>query len=314
MSDGKRVEILLAVYNNADYLADFLDSLLAQDFDDFHILASDDASNDGSLEILESKAPLFRNGINIIRREDRSGSAKANFSFLMERSTGDYILWADADDIWKPEKVRLFVEAISELEATAGPETPLFVYSDVSVTDGSLNVLSESYWQFKKIDPQTSRSLSKTLICVPMLGCASIINRALLEKAIPVPLDLVTGHDWWTLLVAVTFGQARSIPQKTMYYRLHGSNSSIPQKVSFFSYLRAKSPAAGVSRRLMLRRLQAQALLSAFEKDLPAQQLATIRSFLDSEHHGFLKRRLFYIKNNFLYPDFPRSLALLVFG
>ncbi|WP_260926823.1 glycosyltransferase [Novosphingobium sp. 9] len=130
------VDILLATYQNARYLPALMDSLAAQTRRDFRLLVSDDCSNDGSADIVESYADRF-DRFELIRRASPSGSAKANFSFLLERADADYVLFADADDVWDHDKVERTLAMLESGNAQFGSGTPHYVFSDVRLIDGN---------------------------------------------------------------------------------------------------------------------------------------------------------------------------------
>src|SRR5439155_22468886 len=55
-------------------------------------------------------------------------------------------------------------------------------------------------------------------------GCASLINRSLLEIALPLPPAAVL-HDWWITACAAAFGTIRYLPEPLVLYRQHGRNA-----------------------------------------------------------------------------------------
>ena len=91
------VSIGLPVYNGERYLKECLDSLLAQTFDDFELIISDNASTDRTEEICreyatrEKRIKYFRNDANI--------GVNRNFNRLFQLSSGEYFKWACADDV-----------------------------------------------------------------------------------------------------------------------------------------------------------------------------------------------------------------------
>jgi glycosyltransferase involved in cell wall biosynthesis len=99
-------DVILAIRNGERYLPAMLDSLLSQTTRNFNVLARDDGSSDGTFEILEKYKPKFDGRLNVIMGEP-SGSFVANFGILMRETKADYVLFADHDDVWKPEKVEL---------------------------------------------------------------------------------------------------------------------------------------------------------------------------------------------------------------
>jgi len=109
--DTPKVSIGLAVYNGEDYLAAALDSLLAQTYEDFELLISDNCSTDATGEICRSYASRDRR-ITYVRQERNIG-ASANFNYVFEHSDCDYFKWAAADDICAPELLAQLVETLN---------------------------------------------------------------------------------------------------------------------------------------------------------------------------------------------------------
>lgn len=314
MSDRPSVELLLASYNNEAYVAELMQSLARQTYSDFTLIVSDDCSQDRTLSIIEEHASTLRNPVRVLRRTSPSGSAKANFASLMSVAQADYVLFVDADDVWKEDKVEKTISWLMEAEALLGANVPIYIFSDVHVADKEGKVVHESYTRFKKLKPRVVERLSQLLVCAPMLGCASGMNRALLDKSTPVPCDAVTGHDWWALLVAAVFGRVIYRPERTMFYRLHGENSSGPKQVSLTKYALSGGKREKVQRGMAMRRKQAQALLDVFGSALPEQARRSIESFVRTGSQGFIHRRISLLAGGYLYPDLPRNVALMAAG
>ena len=57
------------------------------------------------------------------------------------------------------------------------------------------------------------------------LGSTMMVNRALLEAALPFPSGAAY-QDWWLSLVALAFGSLVSLPDRTVGYRRHGKNET----------------------------------------------------------------------------------------
>jgi glycosyltransferase involved in cell wall biosynthesis len=309
MSDS-RCDVILAVWNGARYLPAMLDSLLSQTTRDFNILARDDGSRDGSLEILETYKPRFDGRLRVIAGEP-SGSATANFAILMRETKADYVLFADQDDVWKPEKVELSLRSLKEAEAKYGRSTPIYCATDITVVNEDLQVISASYWKWKRLRPSMMSSLSQSLICVPIQGMASGINRALLDLANPVAEKAIS-HDWWTQLIAAAMGKVICDPTSTALYRVHGGNASIPKQVGVVPYLKLGLDASFLRRGLGRRIEQANALADALGGRMPPDQMKIIRRFTKLQSQGFVQRRWTLVSGNYLYHDLLRSVATFV--
>ncbi|WP_299436612.1 glycosyltransferase family 2 protein [uncultured Rhodospira sp.] len=307
------VDVLLATYNGEEYLVELLESIVNQDYHEFGIIARDDGSTDRTKDILEDFSSLYPDKILVVEDDRPTGSAKSNFAELLSYSKADYVLFADQDDIWLPKKIQILVDFILEHEAKWGKEVPIYVFSDTVVTDSNLNTISESYFSFKKIDTSAASSLSNVLVCPPMLGCASVINRALRELMLPMPVDKITGHDWWGLLVAAVFGKVLCCQTPTVLYRIHGSNSSAQKEVRLGSYIKVRGKVKAVRRGFCLRQLQALALLERFGDHIPHDKRCILSHFLSIKNDSFFLRRIKIVKGRYLYPDLIRNVAMLLF-
>lgn len=96
-----RVSIGVPVYNGARYLAETLDSLLAQTFRDFELIVSDNGSTDRTEEICRSYAERDSR-IQYYRSETNRGAAW-NHNRVFELASGEYFKWQCHDDLCHPE-------------------------------------------------------------------------------------------------------------------------------------------------------------------------------------------------------------------
>jgi len=104
------LSVILPIFNCEKYLQVSLDSLLSQSFEDFEIIAVDDASTDDSWAILSScKDPRVRH----FRNNENLGVAKTS-NIAASFSRGELIARMDADDVCDPERFKRQVEAFRE--------------------------------------------------------------------------------------------------------------------------------------------------------------------------------------------------------
>ncbi|WP_243360918.1 glycosyltransferase [Fundidesulfovibrio terrae] len=103
------ISVLLPVRNAADHLPQALESLLAQTFADFEILAVDDASDDGGLTLAVLEEYAGRDARIRAIAAGRLGIAGA-LNLAAQRSRGRYLARMDADDACEPERLRLQAE------------------------------------------------------------------------------------------------------------------------------------------------------------------------------------------------------------
>lgn len=101
------VSIVIPVYNAHEYLGAALESILAQDFENFELIAVDDGSTDRSLDIIKK----FKETDQRIRilTENNAGPALARNKGL-SRARGKYIIFLDADDFYEPSLISSLYE------------------------------------------------------------------------------------------------------------------------------------------------------------------------------------------------------------
>jgi glycosyltransferase involved in cell wall biosynthesis len=114
VSDHRRARLTIGVpvYNGERFLAQSLDALLAQDFGDFRLIISDNASTDSTPEIAEEYARLDPR-VEVVHQPTNVGGA-ANFSLLVGLADTPYFKWASADDICTPTFVSRCVRELEQ--------------------------------------------------------------------------------------------------------------------------------------------------------------------------------------------------------
>jgi glycosyltransferase involved in cell wall biosynthesis len=111
-----RISILIPVYNSERYLAECLDSILAQDFGDFEILISDDGSKDNSLALIKAYAAKDAR----IRwwQNPRNLGLTQNHNACLKEARGEFIKYLHQDDKFLHPSVLSRMAAVLEQNAT----------------------------------------------------------------------------------------------------------------------------------------------------------------------------------------------------
>jgi glycosyltransferase involved in cell wall biosynthesis len=128
MTAVPRLTIGLAVYNGENYLAESVESLLGQTFEDFELIISDNASTDGSAAICREYAERDSR-IRYFRQPHNIGSAP-NHNFTIEQARGELFKTAAHDDLYARDLLKRCVDALD-----AHPEVVL-AHSWSAVIDG----------------------------------------------------------------------------------------------------------------------------------------------------------------------------------
>jgi|SRR5215813_5195841 len=112
MNAVPRLSIGLPVYNGEKYLAESIDALLGQTYEDFELIISDNASTDDTADIChrygkqDSRIRYFRQPHNI--------GIAPNHNFAFQQSRGEMFKWASADDLYGRDLLQRCVGALDE--------------------------------------------------------------------------------------------------------------------------------------------------------------------------------------------------------
>jgi glycosyltransferase involved in cell wall biosynthesis len=112
MNATPRLSVGLAVYNGENFLAQSIEALLGQTYEDFELIISDNASTDGTADICGRYAKQDSR-IRYFRQEQNIGSAP-NHNFTIHQARGELFKTASHDDLYGRDLLRLCVAALDE--------------------------------------------------------------------------------------------------------------------------------------------------------------------------------------------------------
>ena len=105
------VSIIMPSYNTAKYIAETVQSVLAQTYQDWELIIVDDCSTDDTDEVV--KPFLSDSRIRYLKNEKNSGAAVSRNRALRE-AKGKWIAFLDSDDLWMPEKLEKQIAFMEE--------------------------------------------------------------------------------------------------------------------------------------------------------------------------------------------------------
>ena len=147
MESQPKVTLIIPVKDRKDYLYHTLRTCIAQDYENFEVIVADDASTDGTKEMIQ-KMVLLDPRIKFIDRPERIGM-RDNFEDALSRITEGYVLALGGDDGILPRGISRMVQKLQEsgtkLLTWAPPE---YAYPMDYWPNGhfSINYHSGSYW------------------------------------------------------------------------------------------------------------------------------------------------------------------------
>ena len=230
------VSILLAAYNGEKYIAELIESILSQTFEDFKLYIHDDKSTDGTFYVATEYAMKNPQRVLALRNKENTGGANLNFIKMMVEYKDDYVMLCDQDDIWLPDKIEKSLRKMKKMEQAYGASTPLLVHTDLKVVDENLNVIRSSYRRMANIGYKF-KALNNLVTMNVQTGCTIMYNRALADLIVDEP-DFFVMHDWWSALIAAAFGEIGSVYKQTVLYRQHGGNDVGAKKARSPKYIK----------------------------------------------------------------------------
>ena len=221
--DASSIAVCLATYNGEKYIAEQLESLLSQTYQNFKLYIADDGSTDRTLEVIKDFLKRFNSQIDVKVNEKQLGVVK-NFEQLITQSKEPYIACCDQDDIWEPNKLELQLEAIKRAEKRY-LGVGCLIHSDLSMIDDKARILQESYFDFRGYKLKKAKDLGHILGPSGVMGNTLMFNKKLCTQMLPFPPSLDT-HDYWIGIVAELYGRRITLNEPLVKYRIHTDNVS----------------------------------------------------------------------------------------
>ncbi len=221
VGESSSISIALCTYNGAKYLEEQLNSFSRQTILPAELVVCDDGSIDSTCDVLRNFAKEAPFQVHIYENDMNLGHMQ-NFSKAISLCKGNYIALSDQDDVWLPDKNEVSLQGMRVVEQKYGKNTPILVYTDLTVVDSSCRVIHPSFMRYQHLKNNCFLSSLITQNCVT--GCCCLMNRTLANEAVPIPKGAAM-HDWWLALIATTRGRIQYIEKPTILYRQHGKNA-----------------------------------------------------------------------------------------
>jgi len=266
-----QVSIITPAYNPGRYLAEAIDSVIAQSFTDWEMVVVDDGSTEDFSWVGDKHS-----NIRLIRQENRGLSVARNVAIIA--SQGKYIAFLDADDVWLPTKLGKQVAVMEESPRAA------FCQTQFEMIDEKGTFISAGY----------ARPI---LSYVEMLqGCSICISSVLLRReclAVSSLFDpfLKSSQDFDMWLKLSRFYDIAFVPSCETLYRWHSQNMShnyrgtyAETKRLFHSHIRlaheTEDQAALMEAKAGLRRAHATFSAQAFDYSRASLRQRRIKPFV----------------------------------
>jgi len=118
------LSVIIPTYNRARFIAEAIDSVLAQTYTNFELIVVDDGSTDNTRQVLQP----YMNRIRYIFQENAGCSTARNTG--LKEAKGEWIAYLDSDDIWMPEKLQTQVEDVCSFPDVCAHSINTLIYRD----------------------------------------------------------------------------------------------------------------------------------------------------------------------------------------
>jgi glycosyltransferase involved in cell wall biosynthesis len=205
------------VHNGERYIAETVDSLIAQTFEDFELIICDNGSQDRTEQICRSYAAkdprvrYFRSSTNL--------GAPTNYRRSFELSSGEYFRWANCDDLFGPVSVARCVEVLD------GDPATILAYPKTKLIDERGQVISEYEDRLHLQHARASERFVQLCLGVRLVNVIYGLIRTdiLRETAL---IGNFIGADIVLLAELTLYGKFWEIPEFLFYRRIHPGASS----------------------------------------------------------------------------------------
>lgn len=209
------ISIVVPVYNTEKYIAETIESVIAQTYDNWELLLIDDGSTDSSRKIIES---FVEKDSRIKYHYKENGGQASARNLGVKKANGEYIAFLDSDDIWLPKKLEHQIEELIKYK-------PDFLYG-----------LGYFYYPEKAKDEQlveydwiTGERSGLEFFHQIYLGCIVNTNTVLLKRDIFERIgyfdenEIIRGTEDWDLWmrIALQIPKVYGSPKRNVYYRIH---------------------------------------------------------------------------------------------
>ncbi|MCC3703428.1 glycosyltransferase family 2 protein [Rouxiella badensis] len=287
----RKINVILATYNGEKYVTEQIQSILLN-FEhlpeyDCHILVSDDNSSDNTSAIIQRfnqqdpRIELLDNG--------KKGGPRENFNYLIANTDADYTFFSDQDDLWLPNKMRLFIDRFIELEQQQSG--PILLHSDLCVADKNLSPVHISMFTYQNLN--RNPDFAALIVSNSVTGCVMALNRELLIETQNSRISESIMHDWYIALLASSTGRISFLDNSLILYRQHGNNQVGAKSASlgdmlFGASMKKKMEQTRIS--VQKTRAQAQLFLDDYGQVLKSADKALLTAYIESFEKGIFSR------------------------
>jgi glycosyltransferase involved in cell wall biosynthesis len=209
--------VVVTCYQQARYLSEALDSVAAQTEQDWDLVVTDDASDDGSPALIEAWAERCPRPTTLVLHAENVGLTRT-LNEALGHCRGEYLAYLGGDDVWAPDKLRRTVAALD-----AVPDA-VVAYSDSRTIDEHGTELSPSFLaEHGHVPPPEGKVFDALLARNFVIASSAVYRRAAIEEVGGWDPDLPF-EDWDLLLRLADRAPFVHVSGALVDYRVHDAS------------------------------------------------------------------------------------------
>ena len=204
------VSIITPTFNAEKYVRATLQSVVDQSYQNWEMILVDDASTDQTVKIIEDFAQKD-NRIKLFKLDRNSGNGFAR-NVALEKATGKYIAYLDADDIWLPQKLEKQIKFLKDNNLP-------FTFSFYDCIDEEGNALN------RRVEAPLNLTYNQLFFCNYVGNLTAIYDADFFGKIV---IEATQKRQDWRLWLTILkqIQSTKPVPEPLAFYRIRNDSIS----------------------------------------------------------------------------------------
>ncbi len=221
------VSIIIPAYNASNYMAEAIDSALAQTYSNIEIIVV----NDGSIDNGDTEKIALSYGEKIKYFHKENGGSSSALNLGISKMQGEWFSWLSHDDLYYPEKIERQIDYLNTISATDREKYVLFSASELINAEGKIIRKPNQKATMKTAQRINNIHGNEFLIAEPtennFHGCSCLVNKKVFDEigCFDEKLRLLNDVDMWYRIYSNGY-IIRYIPEILVKGRVHAKQLS----------------------------------------------------------------------------------------
>lgn len=243
--------VALCSYQGEAWIGQQLASIAAQTRLPDEVVVCDDASDDGTAEIVERFAAESPFEVHLVRNPNNMGVV-GNFDQAIALCRGEVIFLADQDDVWPPEKIDRFLQVFQQQPHVA------LVFSDALAIGPEGESLGYRLWDAVQFTRASRCAVARGRLFDVLMrwnvatGAAMAFRSRYRDLVLPIPRECQ--HDAWIAQLLSAIAPCVALDEPLLHYRQHASQQLGERRLSLLDQFRIARAEGSTKFELIARR------------------------------------------------------------